>query len=38
MKISKLTPHVKALGLVYKLEIDYNISRTPLQKHNMLYI
>ena len=35
MKISKLTPNVKAFGLVYKIKIDYNIIKTPLHKHNL---
>ena len=34
MKTSKLTPNVKAFGLVYEIKIDYNTSKTPLHKHN----
>ena len=35
MKTSKLTPNVKAFGLVFEIKIDYNISKTPLHKHNI---
>lgn len=35
MKISKLTPTVKAFGLVYKIKIDQNISKALLHKHNI---